>query len=117
MGSQVDDSGARDPAAVKLRLQELAQKFVTRTTQDLQRMRDGLARLDAGDRAGLDEIRQLAHRACGTGGTLGLFALSDAASDLERLIDALPLDVPPGAAECAQVAAGVDRFAAQLALL
>ena len=84
-------------------------------------MRDALARLDAGrgtdDRSALDQIHQLAHRACGTGGTLGLCALSDAAADLERLVEALPKDAAPGAAERAQIAAGIDAVAAQLARL
>ena len=65
----------------------------------------------------LDQIHQLAHRACGTGGTLGLCALSDAAADLERLVEALPKDAVPGAAERAQIAARIDAVAEQLARL
>ena len=117
MGSEVGDTGARDAAAVKARLKELAQKFLVRTGEDLQQMREGLARLEAGDLAGLEEIRQLAHRACGTGGTLGFISLSDAASDIERLIDNSPAGTTPGEAELAQLAAGIERLAAQLALL
>ena len=86
MGSTLSESGTGGDAAVKSRLNELAQKFVTRTTGDLALMREGLSRLEAGDRAGLDQIRHLAHRACGTGGTLGLCALSDAAGEFEALL-------------------------------
>jgi len=110
-----------DATAVRTRLTELTLKFVTRTAEDVAQMRDALARLDAGrgadEPSALDQIHQLAHRACGTGGTLGLDALSDAAGDLERLVEALPRDVAPGAAERAQIAACVDAVAAQLARL
>jgi len=101
---------------MKARLGELAQKFVSRTREDLRRMHECLVRLDAGENASVDEIRQLAHRIAGTGGTLGMISLSDAASDLERVIDAMPADDAPDASMRAQVAAGVERLAALLAL-
>ena len=109
--------GAADTAAVRTRLTELTRKFVTRTAGDVAQMRDALARLDAGDLDALEQIHQLAHRACGTGGTLGLCALSDAAAELERLVEALPKDATPGTAERAQIAAGLDAVAEQLARL
>jgi len=110
-------AGERDAMAVSARLTELTRKFVTRTAGDVAQMRDALVQIEAGDLSALAQIHQLAHRACGTGGTLGLCALSDAASDLERLIEALPKDAAPGAAGRAQIAAGLDAIAGQLARL
>ena len=99
---------------MKSRLNELAQKFVTRTTGDVALMREDLARLVAGDCGGLEEIRQLAHRACGTGGTLGLIALSDAAAALEKAVDACPADSLPDDTLRAEIAARIDAMAAEL---
>jgi chemotaxis protein histidine kinase CheA len=101
-------------AAVKSRLGELAQKFVTRTTGDVALMREGLRRLEAGDREGLEQIRHLAHRACGTGGTLGLCALSDAAGALEKVIDACPSGSLPDDVLRAEIAARIEAMAAEL---
>jgi HPt (histidine-containing phosphotransfer) domain-containing protein len=101
--------GAADTTAVGARLIELTRKFVTRTAGDVAQMR---AALDSD--SGLEQIRQLAHRACGTGGSLGLIALSDAAGELERLVESLPGSPAPGAAERTRIAAGIDAIAAQL---
>jgi HPt (histidine-containing phosphotransfer) domain-containing protein len=109
MGSSLTEGGERDPAAVRARMAELARKFIARTEEDLVQMR---AALDSD--GGLEQIRQLAHRACGTGGSLGLTALSDAAGVLERLVESIPGSTAPGAAERARVAAGIDAVAAQL---
>jgi HPt (histidine-containing phosphotransfer) domain-containing protein len=113
MGSTLNESGTGD-VAVKSRLNELAQKFVTRTTGDVALMREDLARLAAGDRSGLDQIRHLAHRACGTGGTLGLSALSDAAAALEKAVDACPAGSLPDDVLRAEIAARIEAMAAQL---
>jgi chemotaxis protein histidine kinase CheA len=74
-------------------------------------MREALARMDGG---GLELIRQLAHRACGTGGTLGLHRVSDACGDLERVIDAIPAGQLPDDATRTRMAAGIDDIATQL---
>jgi HPt (histidine-containing phosphotransfer) domain-containing protein len=112
--------GAADAAAVRARLLELTRKFLTRTGDDVAQMRQALARLDAGeggdDPGALAEIHQLAHRACGTGGTLGLSELSDAAADLERLVEACPANSLPDATVRAEIAKRIDAMAAQLAL-
>jgi HPt (histidine-containing phosphotransfer) domain-containing protein len=111
-------AGVSDTAAMRTRLLELTSKFVTRTIEDLAQMRDALARLDAGngtvDPNALELIQQLAHRACGTGGTLGLDALSDAAGALERTIEACPANALPDAAARAEIAARIDAMAAKL---
>jgi HPt (histidine-containing phosphotransfer) domain-containing protein len=117
VGVTLTDISQRDPAAVNGRMLELASKFIARTTDDLKQMREALARhgspgFDNG--SGLEQIRQLAHRACGTGGTLGLLALSDAAGELELLIDALPDGASLGAADRERIAAGIDAIASRL---
>jgi HPt (histidine-containing phosphotransfer) domain-containing protein len=104
--------------AVQSRLTELVRKFIARTEADVVQMRDALTRLDAGPAddkgGGLTQIHHLAHRICGTSGTLGLMALSDAAADLERCIEGCAADTIPGAAERTRIAAGIDRIAALL---
>ena len=108
----------RNSGAMQSRMNELVRKFISRTAFDLAQMREGLARLDCGERddngSALKQIHHLAHRICGTSGTLGLMALSDAAADLERRIEACPADAIPDKAERAQIAAGIDRIAAQV---
>lgn len=106
-----------DAAAVHSRMAELVSKFVARTGGDVAQMRAALAQLEAGDGSGLAQIQQLAHRACGTGGTLGLLALADAAGGLERLTEACPANAVPADATRAQISAAIDRVAAELALL
>jgi chemotaxis protein histidine kinase CheA len=102
---------------VNARMAELVRKFVARTADELVQMRAALALIATGDRSGLVQIHQLAHRACGTGGTLGLLELSDAAGELERHIEACAADGIPDAAERARIGAEIDALAAQLALL
>jgi len=118
VGGALSGPGESDAAAVKARLVELTRKFVTRTIEDVAQMRAALARLEAGETAGkddaLEQIRQLAHRACGTGGTLGLDALSDAAGDLERMVEACAGDARADVAVRAEIAARIDAMAAQL---
>jgi HPt (histidine-containing phosphotransfer) domain-containing protein len=96
------------------RMAELARRFLARTADEVEQMRTCLARVDAGDPSGLEQIHQLAHRACGTGGTLGLCSLSDAAGELERRVEALPADALPGPAERGQIAAAIDMLAATI---
>jgi HPt (histidine-containing phosphotransfer) domain-containing protein len=115
------DSGVPDVAAVNARMAELVRKFVARTSGEVEQMRAALAALSAGhgddNGAGLTLIHQLAHRTCGTGGTLGLHSLADAAGAIEQLVEACPADTIPAATTRAQIAASIDRLAAQLALL
>jgi len=99
---------------VESRVAELARKFLARTADEVEQMRAWLAQVDAGDLSGLKQIHQLAHRACGTGGTLGLRSLSDAAGELERCVEAIPADALPGPAERAQIAAAIDALAAAI---
>jgi len=112
------NEGEPGAAAVQTRLNELVRKFVARTAFDLAQMREGVARLESaqgGDNGGaLAQIHHLAHRICGTSGTLGLLALSDAAAELERRIEACPADTIPDTAERAQIAAGIERISAQI---
>jgi len=97
---------------VESRMKELKRKFVKRTADEVGLMRACLARVDAGDLAALEQIHQLAHRACGTGGTLGLRSISDAAGEVERCVEALPENSLPGPAERARIGAAIETLAA-----
>jgi HPt (histidine-containing phosphotransfer) domain-containing protein len=103
--------------AARARIAELAAKFVERSRQDLRTMRDELAKVRAGDPAGLAPIRQLAHRMCGTGATLGFDALADAAARAETLIDKLPAGRPPDAAILENLAGEISALESELANL
>jgi HPt (histidine-containing phosphotransfer) domain-containing protein len=113
----VSEAGEQGATVVRSRLSELTSKFVVRTRDDVAQMRAALARVSGGELRDLEQIHQLAHRACGTGGTLGLCALSDAAGALERQVEAIPADAMFGVAERTRIAAGIEALAAQLELL
>jgi HPt (histidine-containing phosphotransfer) domain-containing protein len=104
-------------AAAKARMAELAAKFIGRSARELESMRDGLAQLDAGRIEAVGDIRHLAHRMCGTGATLGFERLSDCAARIEQLIGSCPAGTPPDAAVRAQIGAGIEALAAELARL
>ena len=112
MGSPLNEPNERDPAAVRARMVELSRKFIARTVEDVAQMREAFDK-----DGGLELIRQLAHRACGTGGTLGLSAISDAAGELERVVETFPDGAAPGAADRERITAGIDAIAAQLTSL
>jgi len=103
--------------AARARMAELAAKFLERSLRELAVMRDGLARLHAGESAALGEVRDLAHRMCGTGATLGFEALGDGAARIERLAEPCPAGSPPDAAALTQLGAGIEALAVELARL
>ena len=102
-------------AAMRSRIAELAMKFVDRSREELAAMRAGLDRLRAGDTQALTEIRNLAHRAAGTGATLGFGTLSDKARDIEKIAEAQGPGAVPDAATLAQLASAMDALDAELA--
>ena len=73
--------------ASRVRMAELAVRFLDRTEADIVAMRGALERLAAGDAGGIGEIRHLAHRMVGTGATLGFAALSSYAQVVEKLAE------------------------------
>jgi HPt (histidine-containing phosphotransfer) domain-containing protein len=82
-------------AAAKVRLAELAAKFVNRTRADIESMRGGLTRLAAGDAGAVGDIRHLAHRMVGTGATLGFESISERAYTIEQLTEACSPGIVP----------------------
>jgi HPt (histidine-containing phosphotransfer) domain-containing protein len=80
--------------AARVRLAELAGKFMDRTATDIATMRAGLAALDGGDAAAMAEFRHLAHRMVGTGATLGFDSLSNRAARIEELAEACAGKLP-----------------------
>jgi len=95
-------------AAAKARMAELAEKFLERTEGEIGAMRARLEQLDDGGTA-LAEIRNLAHRACGTGATLGFESLSESAHRIEVLAAARP----PGSR--AEIERAIEALAHDLA--
>jgi len=111
----MNDTREQKMAAAKARMAELAARFIERSIGDLRKMRDDLAKLDAGDASALAEIRHLAHRMAGTGATLGFQALGEHAAGTEALIDALPGGVAPDAQARERLAANIGALESQLA--
>ena len=66
-------------AAARVRMAELAAKFVARTAGEVDSMRATTREASSGRCAGARGIRNLAHRTCGTGATLGFETLADCA--------------------------------------
>jgi len=95
-------------AAAKARMAELAEKFLVRTAGEIETMRTRLAQAND-DSAALAEIRNLAHRACGTGATLGFESLSEFA----HRVESLAASQPPGSQ--AEIARAIDELARELA--
>jgi HPt (histidine-containing phosphotransfer) domain-containing protein len=95
-------------AAAKARMAELATKFLDRTAGEIETMRTRLAQASE-DSAALAEIRNLAHRACGTGATLGFESLSEYAHRIEALAAAQPPGTP------AEISHAIDEMARELA--
>ena len=104
----MSDTREERVAAAKVRMAELAEKFLDRTAGEIETMRMRLAQ-SAGDAAALAEIRNLAHRACGTGATLGFESLSEHAHRVEVLAAAQP----PGSQ--ADIATAIEELARELA--
>jgi HPt (histidine-containing phosphotransfer) domain-containing protein len=100
-------------AAVRSRMADLAAKFIARTGNDVTVMRAGLERLRQGDASPLAEILNLAHRASGTGATLGLHALSERAQKIELLVAAMPPGAVPDAPLWAELSSAIDALAAE----
>jgi HPt (histidine-containing phosphotransfer) domain-containing protein len=107
-GNMSDTTREQRVAAAKARMNELAEKFLDRTAGEIDTMRARLAQ--AGDDPGaLAEIRNLAHRASGTGATLGFESLSDCAHRIEMLAAAQP----PGSS--AEIDLAIEALAQELA--
>lgn len=101
-------------AAARARMGELAVKFTERTRGELATMRARLAALAAGDTAALGEIRNLAHRICGTGATLGFEGLAGHAHEIEKIAASQLPGTRPDAAAVAALEREVDALAGEL---
>ena len=108
----VGDRAAQE--LVSKRMAELTERFVSRSHEDLARIRAGVTEAMRGDGGALQKVREVAHRIRGTGGTLGLHSLGDAAAVLEKCIDAqIKTSVPA----IGDVKAAVELLAAELTRL
>jgi HPt (histidine-containing phosphotransfer) domain-containing protein len=100
--------------AAQARLNELAAKFLDRTSEDIDSMRQDLARSAGEDAAAIGHVRHLAHRMVGTGATLGFDSLSECARRLETLAESCAPGAVPGEPLRAQLAEALDALAADL---
>jgi chemotaxis protein histidine kinase CheA len=78
----MSDGGARVEAQVR----SLANGFLVRTKDDVQRLRKLLDRAVNGDRTVLKESERIAHSIHGAGAVFGFPQLSEAAGAIERLV-------------------------------
>jgi HPt (histidine-containing phosphotransfer) domain-containing protein len=102
-------------AAARVRMAELAVKFLERTGGEIGLMRARLAAFGNGERAALGEIRNLAHRICGTGATLGFEALAEQAHRVEKLAAAQSPEEPATAATLAAFTREIEVLAGEAA--
>jgi HPt (histidine-containing phosphotransfer) domain-containing protein len=101
-------------AAAKVRIAELATKFLRRTAGDVADMQGGLARLEQGQLVALSEIHQLAHRMVGTGATLGFDSISEHAQEVETLIDRAVPGVMPDEDTRRRISGALETLAAEV---
>lgn len=84
--------------AFQNKLQQLCQEYVKRLPDDIHRLKDFLAEIEA-DSSAEDPrqgLKQLAHKLSGTGGSFGFPSISEAGRDLEEaLLDDLQFPVAP----------------------
>lgn len=99
--------------ALRSRMAELAAKFIERTGKDAEAMRAGLERVKSGEATALTDILNLAHRAAGTGATLGLQALSERAHRIELLVAELPPGAVPGEPVLAEIGSAIEALAGE----
>lgn len=100
--------------ATRLRMRELAKKFLERSASDIEAMRQAFARTSAGQPDALADIHHLAHRMNGTGATLGFDGLGDIAAQLENLVEAVQGATPPDAATLTSIRHCLEALAAEL---
>ena len=84
----------------------LGQKFLLRTRDETNVLRELTARLCQGDVSALAQLQEMAHKIHGSGAIFGFSAISECGGEIERLGEQL-------AAPRAAPAAGLDRDALQ----
>jgi HPt (histidine-containing phosphotransfer) domain-containing protein len=103
--------------AMRARLAELTARFLERTGDEVVSMRASLVRMGQGDAAALGEIHHLAHRARGTGATLGLESLSERARQIELLAAARTAGSADDSVTLAEIDRAIEAMAAELGRL
>jgi chemotaxis protein histidine kinase CheA len=101
-------------AAARARMGELAEKFTERTRGEVDVMRARLAAIDAGDSTALGDIRNLSHRICGTGATLGFETLAERAHEIEKLAAAHEPGIRLDARVMHELAGAIERLAREI---
>ena len=94
----------------------LHDRFLRRSLADAILMREFIEKLRAGDATMLDEVAHLAHRICGTGGSLGFTALSACAMKIEQIAAAAPQEAAH-ADLCERLTAHTLRLEGEIGIL
>jgi HPt (histidine-containing phosphotransfer) domain-containing protein len=102
---------------MRSRLAELTARFLERTGDEVESMRASLVLLGQGDATALSEIHHLAHRARGTGATLGLESLSERARQIELLSAARSTGSADDRVGLAEIDRAIEAMAAELGRL
>lgn len=80
-------------AAIRAALAELREEYVAELPSRLSALREAVQRARSG--APVNDVRAIAHKLCGTSGSYGFTALSDASRKVEDLAGALAEASPP----------------------
>jgi two-component system OmpR family response regulator len=83
----------RSAAQVSVQVDELAVKFLGRSTADVVRLRRMIEQAGRGDEAALEEVQQIAHKIHGSGAMLGLLNVSAFAEAIEHLAAGILADL------------------------
>jgi HPt (histidine-containing phosphotransfer) domain-containing protein len=68
------------------RLKQLGDKYLLRTGDEFEVLQQAVAQGRAGDVAAIAEVRNLAHRICGSSAMLGFKSISDVAGKIEAVV-------------------------------
>jgi HPt (histidine-containing phosphotransfer) domain-containing protein len=94
------------------KLAELRGRYLLRTGEELTLLRQTLPGVQAGDAVAVSELRNLAHRICGSSAMLGFKSLSE----LSGQIEAITRQPALAAADAARIAALLQQLQHQLQL-
>jgi chemotaxis protein histidine kinase CheA len=101
-------------AAARQRMAALGEKFLERTRGEIEIMRANLVRVSSGEVSALAEVRNIAHRACGTGATLGFESLSECAYRIEQITANQATGTVPDETSLAALSRAIEDMAIEL---
>jgi CheY-like chemotaxis protein len=85
----VDPGESADQSAMRRQVTQFGERFLQRTRNETERLRNLIGRIRPGDATVIAELERIAHRIHGSGSTFGFAALSECAEEIEQLIKGL----------------------------